>query len=177
MTSTRMQGRCMAVPNASVKTGCRGCCSKYKKMSASYGKALALEEVSLNVAAGEFVAVLGPNRVGKSTLLKCTSRMLAVTGKRQFNGGVFACLTGAPSGPTQSVNRRSKRTALMHLKSVTPALFGPQHPQPQGLLQSPCELSGFRAGAGKVICPDAAHNGAACILCHHQFLQLDLGAV
>jgi branched-chain amino acid transport system ATP-binding protein len=57
-----------------------------EKMSASYGKALALEEVSLNIAPGEFVAVLGPNGAGKSTLLKCISRMLDASGKLDFDG-------------------------------------------------------------------------------------------
>jgi branched-chain amino acid transport system ATP-binding protein len=57
-----------------------------EKMSASYGKALALEEVSLNIAPGEFVAVLGPNGAGKSTLLKCISRMLDASGKLELDG-------------------------------------------------------------------------------------------
>ena len=55
-------------------------------MSASYGKALALEDVSLQIAPGEFVAVLGPNGAGKSTLLKCISRMLDSNGKLALNG-------------------------------------------------------------------------------------------
>ena len=55
-------------------------------MSASYGKALALEDVSLHIAPGEFVAVLGPNGAGKSTLLKCISRMLDSNGKLELNG-------------------------------------------------------------------------------------------
>jgi branched-chain amino acid transport system ATP-binding protein len=55
-------------------------------LSASYGKALALEQVSLAVGAGEIVAVLGPNGAGKSTLLKVVSRVLPAQGRLDFNG-------------------------------------------------------------------------------------------
>jgi branched-chain amino acid transport system ATP-binding protein len=57
-----------------------------ENLSARYGKALALEDVSINVAPGEFIAVLGPNGAGKSTLLKCISRSLASEGTLTFRG-------------------------------------------------------------------------------------------
>ena len=57
-----------------------------RDLSVSYGKALALEKVSLRVAAGEFVAVLGPNGAGKSTLLKAISRSQPSIGMLEFRG-------------------------------------------------------------------------------------------
>jgi branched-chain amino acid transport system ATP-binding protein len=39
-----------------------------------YGKALALEDLSLKVELAELVGVLGPNGAGKTTLLKAISR-------------------------------------------------------------------------------------------------------
>jgi branched-chain amino acid transport system ATP-binding protein len=55
-------------------------------LSVSYGKALALEDVSIRVGDAEFVAVLGPNGAGKSTLLKAISRAQPSTGTLEFRG-------------------------------------------------------------------------------------------
>ena len=55
-------------------------------LSVSYGKALALENVSMRVGEGEFVAVLGPNGAGKSTLLKAISRAQPSTGTLTLRG-------------------------------------------------------------------------------------------
>ena len=55
-------------------------------VSAAYGKAIALENVSMGVAAGELVVVLGPNGAGKSTLLKVISGSLPSQGRLQFDG-------------------------------------------------------------------------------------------
>jgi branched-chain amino acid transport system ATP-binding protein len=57
-----------------------------ENLSASYGKALALEDATLNVGEGEMIAVLGPNGAGKTTLLKAISRSIAAQGKLHFNG-------------------------------------------------------------------------------------------
>jgi branched-chain amino acid transport system ATP-binding protein len=57
-----------------------------RELSVSYGKAVALENVTLQVDAGEFVAVLGPNGAGKSTLLKAISRAQPSTGVLNLRG-------------------------------------------------------------------------------------------
>ena len=65
-----------------------------RNLSVSYGKALALENVSLAVGEGEFVAVLGPNGAGKSTLLKAISRAQPSSGVLEFRG---TSLQGLPA--------------------------------------------------------------------------------
>jgi len=57
-----------------------------KQLAASYGKAVALESVTLDVQPGELVGVLGPNGAGKSTLLKAISRTLPSSGTLDFKG-------------------------------------------------------------------------------------------
>ena len=57
-----------------------------ESVSAAYGKAVALESVTLHIKAGELVAILGPNGAGKSTLLKVISRSLNAQGTLKFEG-------------------------------------------------------------------------------------------
>jgi branched-chain amino acid transport system ATP-binding protein len=52
-----------------------------------YGKALALERVSLSIERGELVGVLGPNGAGKTTLLRAISRsVIPAAGQVVFDG-------------------------------------------------------------------------------------------
>jgi branched-chain amino acid transport system ATP-binding protein len=56
-------------------------------VSAGYGRQQVLHAVSLSVADGQMVAVLGPNGHGKTTLLRCISGMVrAVSGSIRLDG-------------------------------------------------------------------------------------------
>ncbi|MFL6797906.1 MAG: ABC transporter ATP-binding protein [Xanthobacteraceae bacterium] len=64
-----------------------------RALDAFYGDFQALFGVSLSVAAGEVVAVIGANGAGKSTLLKCIAgAMLSHTGDMTFAGEPLARL-------------------------------------------------------------------------------------
>ncbi|MCK9514865.1 MAG: ABC transporter ATP-binding protein [Ottowia sp.] len=57
-----------------------------RDLQAVYGKAIALEGVSLQVESGTLVGVLGPNGAGKTTLLRAISRTVDSSGTLTFNG-------------------------------------------------------------------------------------------
>lgn len=60
------------------------------KVSAGYGSFQALFGVSLDVFAGEAVAVIGPNGAGKTTLLRVVSKLLESTsGTLQMDGQTY----------------------------------------------------------------------------------------
>ncbi len=53
---------------------------RLKSVSVSYGGLHALREVSIEVGAGEFVAIVGPNGAGKTTLFRAISGVVALAG-------------------------------------------------------------------------------------------------
>lgn len=57
-----------------------------RKVSHSYGSALALREISLSICAGEIVAIMGRNGAGKSSLLRSIAGILKVN-----RGGISVC--------------------------------------------------------------------------------------
>ena len=69
---------------------------KIRSLSVSYGGLRALSEVSLEVARGQFVAVVGPNGAGKSTLFKAISGTVTpVAGEITYNGRDFTAVPAA----------------------------------------------------------------------------------
>ena len=52
----------------------------HKVYNSGKDEVVALEEISFNVAEGEFVTVVGRSGCGKSTLLKITAGLLSSTG-------------------------------------------------------------------------------------------------
>ena len=58
-----------------------------RNVAAAYGKAVALDRVSLNVEHGEIVTLIGANGAGKSTLMKVIMGLVpALTGEIEFDG-------------------------------------------------------------------------------------------
>jgi len=57
-----------------------------KALSAGYGRARVLHEMSFEARAGEVIALLGRNGAGKSTTLKALMGLIARTGEVRFDG-------------------------------------------------------------------------------------------
>lgn len=60
---------------------------RVEKLSAGYGARHVLSSVSLNIALGEWFSLLGPNAVGKTTLLYCVSDQLPPSEGAVWLGG------------------------------------------------------------------------------------------
>jgi phosphate transport system ATP-binding protein len=58
-------------------------------LSAWYGAAQAIGDVSLDITKGAVTAIIGPSGCGKSTLLRCLNRMHEVTPGARVTGHVF----------------------------------------------------------------------------------------
>lgn len=59
-----------------------------KIYSSDAGDILALDEIDLDIASGEFVSIVGPSGCGKSTLLRCIGGLLTTTSGSIRIGGV-----------------------------------------------------------------------------------------
>ncbi len=57
-----------------------------KGLRVSYGKALILDGIDMNVDQGELLGVIGPNGAGKTTLLRAISMVAPVEGSISFQG-------------------------------------------------------------------------------------------
>ena len=69
-------------------------------LDAGYGAVRALRGVSLNVEAGETVALLGTNGNGKSTLMKCVMGLV-----RPARGRVSLTIDGSQARSDETVDR------------------------------------------------------------------------
>jgi len=64
-------------------------------LSKRYNGRLALDDASIDIAAGEFVAVLGPSGAGKTTLFRCLTRLAEPdAGRIEIGGRRFDQLRG-----------------------------------------------------------------------------------
>ena len=80
---------------------------------------LAIDDVSLAIAPGEFVSVLGPSGCGKSTLLRC------IAGLERPSAGAIS-VNGAPvDGPPEGLGMVFQRDALLDWRNVADNLMLP----------------------------------------------------
>ena len=108
-----------------------------EKLSAGYGEKLALHDVTLTVAAGEFLGVLGPNGCGKTTLLRAMRAHSTAPGMRPAGRSRLADHRQAESRPNDGLPAAGPGDCVgFHRPRV--GLDGPQPPP-----------FAFRAGIGR----------------------------
>src|SRR4029453_19334904 len=60
---------------------------RFEGVRKTFGKVVAVDDVDLEVADGDFVVLLGPSGCGKTTLLRCLAGLEKVDGGRVWIGG------------------------------------------------------------------------------------------
>lgn len=76
-----------------------------KNLHFSYGEREVLHDVSFRVEAGEFLSILGPNGVGKSTLFRCVLGLL-----RDYTGSITV-----EGRDARSLSIRESALSLIHI--------------------------------------------------------------
>ena len=59
---------------------------RVERLTAGYGEAPVLQDIDIEVRRGELVALVGSNGAGKTSLLRCLSRLMPVQGRIVFDG-------------------------------------------------------------------------------------------
>lgn len=59
---------------------------RVERLTAGYGEAPVLQDIDIEVRRGELVALVGSNGAGKTSLLRCLSRLMPVQGRIIFDG-------------------------------------------------------------------------------------------
>ncbi|NOY99072.1 MAG: heme ABC transporter ATP-binding protein [Chloroflexi bacterium] len=88
---------------------------KLHNLSVSYGARRVLHEVSLDVQAGEVVALIGPNGAGKSTLMRAVSGVIPAEGGR--------IRTNGDDLPALSPMQRARYLAVVPQSAALPPAF------------------------------------------------------
>ncbi|MEJ2689474.1 MAG: ABC transporter ATP-binding protein [Deltaproteobacteria bacterium] len=102
----------------------------FQNVTKRYGATVAVEEISFNVARGEFFALLGPNGAGKTTLIKMLLGFV-----RPDSGRVD--INGIPAGEPRT---RASIGYLEEMQRIPPQLSGRRY------LERSAALLGIRAG-------------------------------
>ncbi len=59
---------------------------RVERLTAGYGEAPVLQDIDIEVRRGELVALVGSNGAGKTSLLRCLSRLMPAQGRIVFDG-------------------------------------------------------------------------------------------
>ncbi|MFD1198588.1 ATP-binding cassette domain-containing protein [Brucella gallinifaecis] len=113
------------------------------EITVSYGAKLALDHVSLEIAAGETLALVGPSGSGKSSLARALLRLQALdTGLIEFEGENWLALKGA--------QLRQRRARMQMVFQDPLSAFNPRATV-HDLLHEPLRIHGIRRDISELL--------------------------
>ena len=96
---------------------------RLERLRKEFGAVVAIEEATLDVAAGEIVAVVGANGAGKSTLVKCIAGVFTPTAGRILLGGRPVHFSSPLDARSQGIEAVFQDLALANAQPVYMNMF------------------------------------------------------
>ncbi len=155
-------------------------------LSVRFGDQVVLRDVSVRVAKGEVISVIGPSGTGKSTFLRCLNLLQRPTGGSVRVGGVDLLARGADVPRVrrrmgmvfQSFNLFAHLTALDNLTLGPVKLLGTPRPEAEKKAMETLRMVGLAEKAGSL--PDELSGGqkqrvaiARCLAMEPEILLFD----
>jgi iron complex transport system ATP-binding protein len=124
----------------------------FRKVTVMRGDRAGLEDVSLEIASGEHVCILGPNGCGKSTLIKTITRecyplprdgsSLSILGRERWNIFELRTLLGivSPDLLSSCTTDATARDVVLSGFFSSTRIFPHQHPDPEHLARAEAAL-------------------------------------
>jgi ATP-binding cassette, subfamily B, multidrug efflux pump len=129
---------------------------EFREVSVDYGSSVALSGLSLQIAAGETVAIVGHTGSGKSTLVSLIPRLMDPTGGAVLVDGLDL-RTVSPAALRRSIGFVPQETFLFSATIAENIAFGVEDATPEGIRRAAeiaglsADIEGFPAGYETIV--------------------------
>ncbi|WP_377828298.1 ATP-binding cassette domain-containing protein [Bradyrhizobium lupini] len=92
----------------------RGASVSLRSVGKSFAGRTVLDDIDLDIAAGQFVSIIGPSGAGKSTLLRLVARLDAPSHRASRDGPQGGCAVDVSGGPSAAMADCARQCSAGH---------------------------------------------------------------